>query len=140
MCVHIFGKVDSHCCANWAFKRTVMDNKPKFSLIAIEPMLEHFHMDDYIDSSPGLEEAIKVIVEVVQLLKQGGFNLTKFVSINSEIDKHNRQQSPTAKDLVNLDLDETPTERALGVLWDPRQHILKIKTVNPKKAGGGGSI
>ena len=130
MCVHIFGKVDSPCCANWALKRTAIDNKPKFSLRAIEAVLEHFYMDDYLDSFPDLEAAIKVIVEVIQLLKLGGFNLTKFVSNNSEIDKYTHQQSSTAKDLVNLDLDETPIERALGVLWDPKQDVLKIKTVN----------
>ena len=132
MCVHIFGKVDSPCCAKWALKRTAIDNKPKFSLRAMEAVLEHFYMDDYLDSFPDLEAAIKVKVigEVIQLLKLGGFNLTKFVSNNSEIDKYTRQQSPTAKDLVNLDLDETPIERALGVLWDPKQDVLKIKTVN----------
>ena len=115
MCMHIFGKVDSSCCANWALKRTAVDNKPKFSLRAIEAVLEHFYMDDYLNSFPDLEAAIKVIVEVIQLLKLGGFNLTKFVSNNSEIDKYTHQQSPIAKDLINLDLDETPIERALGV-------------------------
>ena len=128
MCVHIFGKVDSPCCANWALKRTAID-KPKFSLRAIEAVLEHFYMDDYLDSIPDLEAAINVLVEVIQLLKLGGFNLAKFVSNNSEIDRYTHQQSPTAKDLVNLDLDETPIERALGVLWDPKQDVLKIKTV-----------
>ena len=55
-------------------------------------------MDDYLDSAPYWEESIKVIVEVVQLLKLGGFNLTKFVSNNSEIDKYtasNHQQQRT---------------------------------------------
>ena len=65
VCVHIFGKVDSPCCANWALKRTATDKKPKLSLRAIEAVLEHSQMDDYLDSFPGLEEAIKVIVEVV---------------------------------------------------------------------------
>ena len=130
MCAHIFGKVESPCCANWALKITARDNKPKFGLRAIETVLELFYMDDYLDSFPGLEEAIKVIVEVIQLLKIGGFNFTKFVSNNSEIDKYTRQQLPTAKDLVNLDLDETPIERALWVLCDPKQDVIKINTVN----------
>ena len=120
MCVHIFGKVDLPCCANQALKRTAIDNKPKFSSRAIEAVLEHFYVDDYLDSFPGLAEAIKVIIEVVQLLKLGGFNLTKFVSNNSETDKYTRQQSPTAKNLVNLDLDETPIERALRSTLGPK--------------------
>ena len=128
ICVHKFGKVDSPCCTNWALKRTAIDKKPKVSLRAIEAV--NFYMDDYLDSFPCLEEAIKVIVEVVQLLKFSGLNLTKFVSNNSEIGKYTRYQSPTAKDLINLDLDETPIEQALGVLWDPKQDVLIIKTVN----------
>ena len=86
-------------------------------------MLERFYTDNYLDSFPGLEEASKVIVEVIQLLKLGKLNLTKFVSNNSGIDKYTRQQLPKAKDLANLDLDETPIERALGVLWDPKQDV-----------------
>ena len=39
MRLHIFGEVDSPCCANWALKRTTIDNKPKFSLRAIEAVL-----------------------------------------------------------------------------------------------------
>ena len=62
MCVHILGKVDSLCCANWVLKRTAIDNKPKFSLRAIEAVLERFYMDDYLHSFPGLEKVIKVIV------------------------------------------------------------------------------
>ena len=93
-------------------------------------MLELFYMGGYLDSFPGLEEVIKVIVEVIQLLKIGGSNLTKSVSNNSEIAKYTCQQLPTAKDLVNLDLDETPIERAPWVLCDPKQDVLKINTVN----------
>ena len=100
MRVHIFCNIGFPCCANWdnAGKRTAMDNTPKFSLRSIEAGLEHFYMGNYLDFLPGLEEAIKVIVEVLQLLILDGFNLTKFVSNNSEINKFTCQQSPTAKE------------------------------------------
>ena len=65
--MHIFGKVDSPCFANLALKRTAIDDKPKFSSRAIEAVLEHFYVDDYLNSFPGFAEAIKVILEVVQL-------------------------------------------------------------------------
>ena len=63
MWLHIFGKVDSSFRAKLALKITVVDNKTKFS--AIEAVLEYFYIDDYLDSFPDLEEAIKVIVEVI---------------------------------------------------------------------------
>ena len=31
---------------------------------------------------------------------------------------------------MNLDLDETHIERALGILWDKNQDVLKVKAVN----------
>ena len=117
ICVHIFRNVDLPCCANWVLKRTAID-KLKFSLRAIEAVLEHFYMDDYLDSFLDLEEAIKVIVE-----------LTKFVSnkvcFNYMFKVNNKNTRIRCEDL-----DETAIEGALGVLWDPKQVVLKIKTIN----------
>ena len=82
MWAHTYGKVELSCCANWGLKRTVRDSKLKFSLRAIEAVLEHYYMDDYSS-----EEAISVLVEVILLVKLGRFNLTKLFSNISEIDK-----------------------------------------------------
>ena len=73
MQVHLFGKTDSPCCANWALKSTALDNNSECSLKVIEAILEHFYMDDYLDSFPSLEQATSVIGDVIQLLKSGGF-------------------------------------------------------------------
>ena len=51
-------------------------------------------MDDYLDLFPLLEQAISVIVDVIQLLKTGGFNLTKFVSNNQVVLKYTTQELP----------------------------------------------
>ena len=75
MQAHIFGKTDSSCCANWALKSTGLENKNEYSARVIEPILDHFYMDDYLDSCPSLEQAVSVIVDVIQLLKTSGFNL-----------------------------------------------------------------
>ena len=48
-----------------------------------EAVLEHFYVDDYLDSFPDLKQAISAVVEVIQLLKSGRFNLTKLVLSNS---------------------------------------------------------
>ena len=53
--------------------RVVLDAAATYSAI-----LDHFYMDDYFDLFPSLEQAISVIVEVIQLLKLGRFNLSLF--------------------------------------------------------------
>ena len=37
-------------------------------------------MDDYLESSPTVNEATKKAQDLVEMLVKGGFNLTKFVS------------------------------------------------------------
>ena len=51
-------------------------------------------MDDYLDPFPSWKQAISVVVDVMQLLKSSGFNLTKFVSNNQEILKYTTQELP----------------------------------------------
>ena len=48
------------------------------------------------------------MVELIQLLKLDGFNLNKFISDNSGIDRNTHQLPPTAKVLIKLDLVEAP--------------------------------
>ena len=87
-------------------------------------------MDDYLDLFPLLEQAISVIVDVIQLLKTGGFNLTKFVSNNQVVLKYTTQELPLKDKLVNLDLNQTLIEQTLVILWAPEQHVLRIKVIN----------
>ena len=108
MQAHIFGKTDPPCCTNWALKSTVLDNKTEYSTIVIEAILDHFYMDDYLDSFPSLE--------MLQLVNTSGFNLTKFVSNNQEIPKYATQELPVKNKLVNLDLNQTSIEQTLGIL------------------------
>ena len=130
MQVHIFGMTDSSCCANWALKSTALENKNEYSARVIEPILDHFYMDDYLDSCPSLEQAVSVIVDVIQLLKTSGFNLLNLVSNNLEILKYTTQKLLLKNKLVNLDLNQTSIEQTLGILWVPEQDVLGVKVIN----------
>ena len=130
MQAHIFGKTDSTCCVNWALKSTALEHKTEYSPRAIEAMLDYFYMDDYLDSFLSLEQAISITVDVIQLLKTSGFNLTKFVSNNQVVLKYTTQELPLKNKLVNLDLNQTLIEQTLVILWAPEQHVLRIKVIN----------
>ena len=50
MTVHVFGKVDSPCCANWILKKAANDQQHIHDKRTINAILDRFYMDDYLDS------------------------------------------------------------------------------------------
>ena len=66
------------------------------------------------------------------LLGKGGFRLTKWTKSSREVvaskPEHKRDR-PT----VNLDLDELPIERALGVLWNVEKDVFQFEVFKPDK-------
>ena len=75
-------------------------------------------MDDYLDFFDDPQTTVKTITDVVALLKLGGFDLAKFISNSRDI-LEGISPGNLSQKIVNLDLDELPIKRALGVSWDP---------------------
>ena len=129
MKVHILGKIDSPCIANWVIKRIASDQSSQYENEIIETIKQNFYMDDYLDCFQSQEKAIETVHKVIKILSTGGYRLTKWLP-NS---KHILKTLPPAErspKVVNLDLNDIPIERALGIVWDPQEDILQIKTVN----------
>ena len=76
---HLFGAKDSPTCANYALRRTAVDNQDRYPDAAYA-VLNNFYMDDYLGSVKNPETALLLSRSLVELLKLGGFNLTKFIS------------------------------------------------------------
>ena len=126
MDIHPFGKVDSPCCCLWALKKTATDSITNIIARAKEAITENFYMDDYLDSFNTQSEAMEISQQVMAALKQGRFRLTKWSSNDSWI-LDNLPISEISAASVNLDLDDTNIERALGILWNPKMDTLQIK-------------
>ena len=130
MNVHLFGKIDSPCIANWTLQKTVKDNKDQISFRSSRALLENFYMDDYLDSFPTTQKAIKTCIELIKTLSSGGFKLTKFISNSPKILKELLPYGVSQKhSIVDLDLQNTPIQRTLGVLLDTENDLLKVKTI-----------
>ena len=123
MNVHLFGKTDSPCCANWALRRTTDGHTGEI----VKIIEESFYMDDYLDSFDSEDKAIGICKILIQVLADGGFRLTKWSSNSSNILK--LLPSNEIKTSINLDLDELPIERALGMLWNPNTDEFGFKTI-----------
>ena len=71
MNVHLFGKVDSPCIANWTIKKTAADQSDSFDQISIKTIVSDFYMDGFLSSFHEISVAIKVCLYVINILQKG---------------------------------------------------------------------
>ena len=118
MTVHLFGATSSPSVAAFCMRKTAHDNVTEFDADVIETLKRSFYVDDMLQSTATAEQAEKLRRGITELLKRGGFRLTKFLSTSREV----LQQIPEedrAKSLQAIDLDDAslPQESALGLQW-----------------------
>ena len=71
MLVHMLGKVDSPCCANWALRKTSPKNLPDVK----QGIERNFYMDDFLKSLSNTDELIELSKRVISTLLSHGFHL-----------------------------------------------------------------
>ena len=127
MLVHVFGAKDSPACANFALKTTARDNQQNFDPQTYESVIKSFYMDDLLKSVKTETEAIKLALELVEMLKRGGFRLHKFLSNSKSV----MDALPSSERTV---FEFTPAvedlQRALGICWDVVNDILRFHVRN----------
>ena len=124
MCAHVFGCVSSPSCSNYALRKTVSDNQ-EYGNDAAETLRKNLYVDDLLKSVNTSEFASKLIDDVRQMCRAGGFHLTKFICNEKEvlamIPEEDRRQGVKNQDLIT---DSLPTERALGIQWNLEHYYL----------------
>ena len=126
MTVHVFGATDSPCCANYCLKRTAEDNKDEYDISVVETVRRHFYVDDMLRALKNEEIAIEVAKGSMDLLSRGGFRLTKFLSNSRTVLQAIPVEKRALPDL-DLDLDQLPIERTLGVHWNVEDDMFCFK-------------
>ena len=130
MLVHLFGASSSPCCASFALKKSANDFGGDFDTQTVDTVNRNFYVDDCLRSVATVHEASRLANQLVQLLAKGGFRLTKWISNSREV----LEQIPSgerAPSIANLDLEDLPTDRALGTQWDVEADTLSFH-VNEK--------
>ena len=117
MHVHLFGGASSPSCANFALKKTPKDNEADFNHQVIETVEQNFYVDDCLKSVSNEEDAVDLAKQLRELLAQGGFKLTKWLS-NSRKVIEAFPESERASIVKNLDFNNWSVELALGVQWN----------------------
>ena len=136
MKVHIFGGVWSPSCCNYVLRRTADDNVTAFSLEAVNTVRRNFYVDDCLKSVSSTDAAIELVKELCQLVAQGGFRLTKWLSNDRRVLQSIPEEEVVAEvrhlDLDN-DSDDLPVEHVLGVLWNSESDTIGYEISVPER-------
>ena len=85
--------------------------------MTIETVLRSFYVDNLLKFVTSEQEAVSLIKEMVNLMKAGGFRLTKFTSNNEYVMK-TIPEIERAKSSQGASFDSDIKERTLGIKWD----------------------
>ncbi|XP_050978835.1 uncharacterized protein LOC127173179 [Labeo rohita] len=129
MCVHLFGAVSSPSCSNYALRRTAEDNALQYSPDVLSTVKTNFYVDDCLKSTVTEEDAVKLIHGLTSLCKKGGFHLQKWVTNSPKVFAL-IPSNIRAVSLENMDLDrdQFPVERALGMQWCVQGDTFSFRT------------
>ncbi|KAL7868195.1 hypothetical protein SRHO_G00095790 [Serrasalmus rhombeus] len=121
-------------CASYALRRTAQDGAVTTSPEAILTVLRNFYVDNLLKSVATEGEAVNLEKELTKLCARGGFHLHKWVS-NSRALLHSTPDDERAAEVKDLDLqlDELPIERALGMQWYTSSDSFKFNIQLPDK-------
>ncbi|XP_067051287.1 uncharacterized protein [Acropora muricata] len=128
MLVHLFGGVASPSCANYALQKTADENAEHFDQETIQTVKRNFYVDDCLKSVEDDQQARRLVNQLRQLLAKGAFRLTKWISNAYDVIQ-SVPVSERAGSVKELDPENLPIERALGILWDVQSDRFRFKIV-----------
>ena len=126
MNVHIFGKNNSPCIANLSLKQCAKDQQDEFSKVITESVDKDFYMDNFLKSGEWVKDLINIATQLIQLLSNKGFRLTKWIS-NSQIilDRLPTADLETKNKIKDLTY-ENSFKKVLRLLWNVKSDTLKL--------------
>lgn len=134
MLVHLFGGVLSPSCANYALKKTTDHNREDFDAAAVETVKQNFYVDDCLHSVATNTQAVCLAGQLRELLSEGGFSPTKWISNSREVINSVPEsgRAPSVKDL-DLNKNLALTEKALGIQWNVQADTFSFKITSQEK-------
>lgn len=125
MTSHIFGASDSPTVCTYALRRCAEDQRGEFSPEAVQAVFRNMYVDDLLRSESSISSATSVAHQLIEMLGNRGFNLTKFQSNRKEV-LEALPSNRLAKSM-DLDKDKLPVERALGLKWDIESDTIGVE-------------
>ena len=134
MHVHIFGNRPSPAVATFGLRKVAQEGQLHYGQDAKEFVERNFYVDDGLLVAPTPEQAIEVLKQTKDMLAVANLRLHKIVS-NSQQVMDAFPMSERASDICNLDLDldDVPLQRSLGILWNIQKDAFTFQINLDKK-------
>ena len=133
MLKHVFGATSSPSCANFCLKKTASTYEKEFDPKVAETIQRNMYLDDLMKSVGMTEIAIKLVKQLRELLKKGGFRLTKWLSNDREVlaeIPENERASLLARRLTifpqNVLLELNGRLRLTKFVWEVHEETLAL--------------
>ncbi|CAB4037965.1 ac transposable element-derived 5, partial [Paramuricea clavata] len=123
-----FGERSAPTCANYIMKRNAEDFQQQYPTAA-EAVRKNLYVDDSLNSLDDEDEAVALRQELTELMKHGGFTLTKWLSNSQTVMKEIPESDKVPTKEVKL--GDLPTSQALGVHYNAQTDSLHLSA--PKK-------
>ena len=114
MTSHLFGGIWCSSSSTYALRRTIQDSDNVHPLVK-DTVENSFYVDDCLKSVPQREQAEVIIKNTPEVLKEGGFNLLKFIVTDKDL-LSGIPADHRAKEV--RDLGPEMSGKVLGVKWD----------------------
>lgn len=126
MDVATFGATCSPCSAQFVKNRNAAEYAQEYPEAAAAIINKHY-VDDYLDSTDDIEEAVKLALEVKHVHSFGGFLLRNWLSNSKEFLTRVGEINPGTDKCLQLD-EKVSTERVLGMYWKPNEDVFTFST------------
>ena len=127
-----FGNTSSPFLSIATVQRHARNNHDTFPT-ASEEIQENMYVDDLLSGAEDEENAMKLLWECSQLMKKGGFVLTKWASNSSTVIENIPEKDRATSIVISSDQSEDEEKmsdllRALGVAWNTRKDVFSFET------------
>ncbi|XP_063897002.1 uncharacterized protein LOC135118557 [Helicoverpa armigera] len=119
LCTVTYGMKSAPFLAMRTLHQLAQDEKDNYPESA-NALQNYFYMDDLVHGQNSIEDAKRVVAELIALLKKGGFNLRKWTSNEASILEGLPDNQKSTK--ANIEFSpETSNTKMLGMMWNQKQ-------------------
>ena len=124
----VYGLNCSQFISTFCLQETAVVNETNACEKAVSMTNTSYYVDDGLESVNSVEEAIECINDHIKLLKSRNFHVHKIISNSRDVLKNVDKESLAEKlQCIELDFDDLPEQKVLGVGWDPENDELVVK-------------
>lgn len=126
MQVMTFGATCSPACAQYVKNQNALKYKESHPK-AVDAILRNHYVDDYLDSFPSVETAIRTVSEINFIHDQAHFFMRNYISNSGEIINSIPEERRSTQDLLHISEKEHTFEKVLGLYWDTRRDVFRYQ-------------